>query len=253
MAAADGAVGPGQANGFGHRDAVPGPLVLTERHEHHGFGEDSLQPYAMRAEPDGGFLRLGQARQLGSEIALPHAAGGEHDERQRLGTGVTGCTRDIERFGSGLLRLVAARDHQQPVRQRAEHDRPHRMAGRCKAHRCVEIIETDAAQPTEHGRTLPEQPGGPHRVALRPGQRRRGQGHPAFILAGFHGRSNRRIQDRGPVAPDAAGRIGDPCPQLEDPLERVAVAARPASRSAPEMHAGHGLFPAGRWPVAGGK
>ena len=114
MAAADGAVGAGQADRLGHCDAVPGPLgsplVLTEHHEHHGFREDGLQPHAVRAEPDGGFLRLGQVRQLGSEIAPPHAASGEHDERQRLGAGVTGCTRDIERFGRPLSRRRPAPD-----------------------------------------------------------------------------------------------------------------------------------------------
>ena len=79
------------------------PLVLTERHEHHGFGEDGLQPYAVRAEPGGGFLRLGQTRQLPDEIAPPRAAAGEHDERPCLDAGITGCTRDIERFGRGFL------------------------------------------------------------------------------------------------------------------------------------------------------
>ena len=116
-----------------------------------------------------------------SEIAPPHAAAGEHDERPCLDAGITGCTRDIERFGRGFLRLVAARVRQQPARQRAEHDRPHQMAGRCDARRRVEVIDSaGAAQPGEHRRALPEQPGGPHQVALGPGQRRRGQGHPAF-------------------------------------------------------------------------
>jgi hypothetical protein len=87
------------------------------------------------AEPGGGFLCLGQMRQLAGEITPPRATGGEHDERQRLGASVTGCTRDIERFGGGFFRLIAARVPQQPARQRAEHDRPHRMAGRCDAHR----------------------------------------------------------------------------------------------------------------------